>query len=219
MTLAQEIYSDYLQIFEELWGLAPERSVILGEHGNGLFEAEYKEHGADVYEYSIIQPIRNAWYNCSVMQPRWDHWLSKLNLDGPILDYGCGVGFQLAWLDEYGHEDLYGLDMGMNMKVLREMAKRRPALKPIVGGTPILTDLRFGTIFCVHVLEHVPFPMDLLEDLRGLLAPGGKLWAGCVLDEGHGHVAARGEREKVIESLRAEGELIEWQASPSQATG
>ena len=211
MTLPQEIYVQYLEIFEELWGIAPERSVIVGEHGNGLFEAEFQEHGSEAYLYSVVQPIRNAWYSAFCMQDRWDRWLSKLEIAPPVLDFGCGVGFQLRWLEEFGHEDLWGLDLGVTQKVLQKMGERSEIQSVDIAhqtGAP-----KFNTIFCIHVLEHTADPMGLLRYLRSF---GAKLYAGCVLTEGHGHIAPMAEREKVLESLREQGELIEWEPPSSK---
>jgi SAM-dependent methyltransferase len=38
-----------------------------------------------------------------------------------------------------------------------------------------LSGRQFDTVLCHHVLEHVPCPLETLQVIRGLLAPGGRL--------------------------------------------
>ena len=84
------------------------------------------------------------------------------NLDrGPILDFGCAVGFLLESLTKLGYRDVYGSDIS---EWALERAKEKNLTvyeKPCYGTT-------HGIVFALDVLEHmcVPEMLDFLEEIR-----------------------------------------------------
>jgi len=78
---------------------------------------------------------------------------------GRILDYGCGNGAMVNNLNIlYGDNRAYGYDPLTNYSM--------------PSGT-------FSTVFCVHVIEHVKDPIDLIHDIRAELRPNGILCLVC----------------------------------------
>ncbi|HEX8804754.1 MAG TPA: bifunctional glycosyltransferase/class I SAM-dependent methyltransferase [Acidimicrobiales bacterium] len=91
-----------------------------------------------------------------------------------VLDLGCGDGFVAQELRQVGHH-VVGVDVsaaeGVKDKVDRFVqADLDAGLPPEVEGP-------FDVAVAADVLEHVRRPEQLLEELRGVLAPGGVLVA------------------------------------------
>jgi len=196
----RSIYDFYLQAIEDLWGLSKETAEKLGPMGNELFEAEFAALGSKAYNTSVIMPIRNAFYNYCALFYRHHKFFDHVYLDTPILDYGCGVGYQLLWLKHlYPDNEFWGYDVpGPQEQLTRHVFDK----KGINFGIPEKPQ----TILCFHVLEHLDDPFAKIDELRAL---GGQLYASCVSDKGHGHVVDEKKANEVIAYLRKENEFVE----------
>jgi SAM-dependent methyltransferase len=93
-----------------------------------------------------------------------------------VLDYGCGIGTDLAWLAHQGCR-VEGLD---GTRVFAREARRRcPAaiIRQERFETAALAPAAYDGIWCCAALIHVP-PQELrrqLAKLRHALQPGGRL--------------------------------------------
>jgi len=113
---------------------------------------------------------------------RWSHMrLLERNWAGrKVLEIGCFNGFFLAELRKAGAE-IYGfdlnpaaLDAGRQMFGIETLSTSLETLR---------TQGPFDDIVCVDVVEHVDVPEGLIEDLRSMLRPGGRLFvAGPTLE-------------------------------------
>ncbi len=81
-----------------------------------------------------------------------------------VLDFGCGDGKLLDWLQERGWET-YGIEPSMDLAFLRH---RRLMSLP--------QDRRFTLVILNHVLEHVTDPLGTLRQLAGVLRDDGTLF-------------------------------------------
>jgi hypothetical protein len=199
---AKSLHCDYLDELATFLGLPFAMVGTLGEMGgtdNILFEAEHRQVGDEVYRTSIIQPTRNVWYGARTVPDRWYAWLRRLDLEQPIYDHGCGVGYTLAWLQLAGYTDLWGWDVP---GVQADFATSFLANRGINWGVPRTV----GTVLCINVLEHLSNPMETLEMLRAM---GGKVYANCAPGKGHGHIASPEEVEAVNATLHKQGEHFE----------
>jgi SAM-dependent methyltransferase len=92
-----------------------------------------------------------------------------------LLDFGCGAGLFLELAHERGF-DGYGVDLS---EASIEAARKRPggqhAYFGAPGDVPEIAAGGFDVITLWSVMAHLPRPVDDLEMLRGLLAPGGVL--------------------------------------------
>jgi SAM-dependent methyltransferase len=195
--IALELWEEYLSIFIREFRLNPqlrEFIQLLGGVGAELFSAEFLFGGPEVYKYSIIQAIRNAWHNTTVIHRRWQV-CKELEIKEPVLDWGCGVGYMMRYFQEQGIEDVYGWDISpVQCHIMNK-----------VGVATMEKDRKFNTIFCVNMLEHLENPMETLEMLRNM---GAKVYANCDITEDIPHITPMKERIKVVRSLHKHGELL-----------
>ena len=97
---------------------------------------------------------------------------------GELLDVGCSAGTFMARLRASGW---IGPIRGLEPDA--EAARRAERLVGVpvrVGGVETLREERPGLAAVVlrHVIEHVPQPLETLQDVHSLLAPGGVLYLG-----------------------------------------
>ena len=102
-------------------------------------------------------------------------WCRDLPDDARILDVGCGDGFHLNLLREYGKKSwqLEGVDLDRRAA---EMAEKS-GLKIHVGSVEAL-DLpknAYDLAFMIQTIEHVEKPDVILSTVKNLLKPGGLL--------------------------------------------
>jgi len=90
-----------------------------------------------------------------------------IRADDVVLEYGAGAGWNLAALRcrrKIGHDVADFLE---------------PSLRALgiefVADTKALPDAVADVVICHHTLEHVLHPPDVLEEIRRLLKPGGRL--------------------------------------------
>jgi ubiquinone/menaquinone biosynthesis C-methylase UbiE len=101
---------------------------------------------------------------------------------GRCLDTGFGFGYLLEKLARVGQGRAYcyGLDISrtnvtrFNRRVARQKLSNLAAmpLSPYSSQLPFSSD-SIDTVYCSHVLEHVPDDTDLLREIRRILKPGG----------------------------------------------
>jgi len=92
-----------------------------------------------------------------------------------IVDVGCGDGFHLNLLRQYGNKSwtLEGIDLD---KRAIEMAEKRGFV--VHQGTVESIDLpsnRYDLAFMIQTIEHVEKPVEVLRGIRRILKPGGRL--------------------------------------------
>lgn len=96
--------------------------------------------------------------------------ISKLinNKNASVLDIGCGKGDFLDKLYQLGHTALWGND-------IEEPGNLSPHIHWVPGAFPQLEsdNKQFDLITLTHVFEHLPGPVDIIEQLHQLSKPGG----------------------------------------------
>ncbi|HEY6563464.1 MAG TPA: class I SAM-dependent methyltransferase, partial [Pirellulaceae bacterium] len=103
---------------------------------------------------------------------RWCHGLPPT---ARILDVGCGDGFHLKLLRDFGHPD-WSLE-GVELDPRAVAAAERSELKIHCGKVEDLDLPRdtYNLILLIMTIEHVSDPVRLVGALARLLAPGGRL--------------------------------------------
>lgn len=102
-------------------------------------------------------------------------WCKELPADARILDVGCGDGFHLRLLKEYGQPGwtLEGADTDD-----RAVTAAKKAGLTVHRGRVEDLDLpadRYHLVLMVMTVEHLADPVGVLRTVRRLLVPGGKL--------------------------------------------
>jgi SAM-dependent methyltransferase len=91
---------------------------------------------------------------------------------GPYLEVGShDYGNTQNIRSFFAGEEYVGVDMnpGSGVDICLDLTKDFAEIDDALGGK------RFGTIFCMSVMEHVDQPFKMAENLMALLSPGGKL--------------------------------------------
>ena len=97
-----------------------------------------------------------------------------IDRDGLILDVGCGGGSLVHALRGRALK-AFGLDVVAGATRSAHARYDVSAVQGLVHEAPFPPGI-FSTITLCHVLEHVPDPIALLEDVGRMLRPGGKLF-------------------------------------------
>ena len=116
-----------------------------------------------------------------------------------LLDAGCGVGLETARLAS-DHPDMHVTGVDRNAELLEIARRRAPEVDWVEAD---LTDLdlapEFDAVRTERVLIHVPEVESVVDNLIGVLAPGGRL-ALFELDYG-GTILAPGADEAVADRV------------------
>jgi len=103
---------------------------------------------------------------------RGEEIVKQFGSKGKLLDIGCGGGFFIASLRNYGW-DVTGIDVS---EWASGFARDKLGLNVFTGS---VEDVRFNEQFDVitmyHVLEHLPNPLETLKRVSEIIADGGVL--------------------------------------------
>jgi len=139
-----------------------------------MFERIYpmNYHAFDFSEkrFGIVYKIRSA------LESKWLlSYCKGLPADARIVDVGCGDGFHLKLLRQYGKKSwkLEGIDLD---KRAIEMAEKSGLIAHWGSLESLaLPQNTYDLAFMIQTIEHVEKPHEVLRSIRNLLKPGGKL--------------------------------------------
>ncbi len=99
----------------------------------------------------------------------------ELNAGARVLDIGCGDGRLLRQLQRFGKDlELHGVELP-GPAAERTRAIAGVTLTPGSVDSVDFEDGSFDFISMVHVIEHVPSPLQALQNMARWLKPGGRL--------------------------------------------
>jgi SAM-dependent methyltransferase len=120
--------------------------------------------------YSIVHKVRSR-----LEARRLLNYCTGIPADARILDVGCGDGFHLRLLREFGKPgwSLEGIDFdsrAVDIAVDSGLNVRQGSIEEVD-----LPPDRYDLIYTLQTLEHVASPDQFLLDIRRILKPGGRL--------------------------------------------
>ena len=121
---------------------------------------------------------------------------------GPVVDVGCGRGQYLLGLATAA-APVVGIDLSSGLATTARDASGRPTVVADATALP-LPDAAAGTALALHMLYHLPDPVQGLQELHRVTRPGGSV---VVLTNGADHL--RTYRELVREATGL-GERLAW---------
>lgn len=135
-----------------------------------IYPTSYHAFNFSEKEYGIVHKIRSR-----LEAQRLLRSFKGLAEDARILDVGCGDGFHLKLLRQYGKKSwvLEGIDMDE-----RAVSKAKSSGLVVYTGSVESIDLpenSYDWAFIIQTIEHVENPHKVLHGIKRLLKPGGKL--------------------------------------------
>jgi SAM-dependent methyltransferase len=135
-----------------------------------IYPANYHAFDFNPEEFGFVYKVRRKLEARRVLK-----WCKKLPVNAKILDVGCGDGFHLRLLKDYGKPGwkLEGIDADP-----RAVAVAQKAGIDVRQGQVESLPLELGSydlILCIMTIEHVGDPAGLLRRIHSLLKPGGRV--------------------------------------------
>ena len=135
-----------------------------------IYPANYHAFDFSEKEFGFVYKVRSG-----LEAKRLLNCCKGLAADARILDVGCGDGFHLRLLRQYGNKSwtLEGIDFD---KRAVEMAKKSGLIVHRGSVESIeLPQNAYDLAFMIQTIEHLEKPDEVLRSIRKLLKPGGKL--------------------------------------------
>lgn len=125
---------------------------------------------------------------------------SLTDIDGSVLDVGCGTGSLSVVLANLGYQ-VTGIDFSSAM-IARATTKAHDAgyvipFHVMDAANPTLSASQFDAIVCRHLLWALPNPTQVLSRWEALLKPGGRL----LIIEGFWHTGAGLHTQEILQLL------------------
>jgi SAM-dependent methyltransferase len=140
-----------------------------------IYPPEYHAFDFSAARYGVAHRVRRRLEARRVLA-----WCHGLGSDARILDVGCGDGFHLRILRDFG-PPTWQLE-GVEPDARAAEAARSAGLQVHQGTIQevALPASQYDLVLLIATLEHVDDPVAILERVRSLLRPGGKV--GIVTD-------------------------------------
>lgn len=135
-----------------------------------IYPASYHAFNFSEKDYGIVHKIRSRLEAQRLLKS-----FKGLADDARILDVGCGDGFHLKLLRQYGKRswELEGIDM--DERAVAEAQKSGLVVYPGSVESIDLPENRYDGAFIIQTIEHVENPHKVLQGIGRLIKPGGKL--------------------------------------------
>lgn len=132
--------------------------------------------------FNLWAPYYDCWITTGFYQGIHQRLLEYVELkeNASVLDLGCGTGRLMNRLaDKFPTMKAIGLDL--SPKMLLEARARNQYRKRLIfvrgkAETLFFADNQFDAVFCTMSFLHYPHPQQVFEQVRRVLAPGGRFY-------------------------------------------
>ncbi|MBD3675341.1 MAG: class I SAM-dependent methyltransferase [Planctomycetaceae bacterium] len=146
-----------------------------GESRNDISTSGFKTRLKQKRDQAVLMGQTGAfrllanWYPNPELEKmsRWFIPTGVRSLKCSILDVGCGAGDLLKRLHAMGFSNLTGIDP------YRETSDEAPGLKLLAQNLEELGETPYDLIMLHHTFEHLPDPIQVLQDIERKLTPNG----------------------------------------------
>ncbi|MEZ5345811.1 MAG: class I SAM-dependent methyltransferase [Pyrinomonadaceae bacterium] len=135
-----------------------------------IYPASYHAFDFSEKDFGFVYKVRSRLEAKRVLS-----WCKDLPDDARIIDTGCGDGFHLSLLKEYGNKSwtLEGIDIDSRAA---QMAKDKGFTVHVGSIDEVeLPKDSYDLAIMVQTIEHVAEPGEVLRSVREILKPGGKI--------------------------------------------
>lgn len=136
-----------------------------------IYPDSYHAFGFDEQTFGLVHKVRGQLEARRLLRAA-----RGLPDDARVLDVGCGDGFHLQLLRQYGPSGwtLMGVDNDPRAVEAAQRRNLRVELATIENST--IAPASIDMVLCVQTVEHVADPVALLKAIRSVLRPGGRLY-------------------------------------------
>lgn len=131
---------------------------------------------------NTLERMEDHYANITPQTERFNDWMMPYLVDyipssGRVLDVGCGMGRTLAEVKKCMNGDSYLLGIDISNVALRKASEHYKDFEFIQSdGGASIPEGGFDLIICSQTLEHVDNPIEIIDDMKKSLNPGGTLF-------------------------------------------
>lgn len=135
-----------------------------------IYPANYHAFEFSEQEFGFVFKVRRR-----LEARRLLNWCKNLPDDARIIDIGCGDGFHLELLRDFGSKTwkLEGIDADARAIAMAE--KKNLNVRCGLLEELNLPEMNYDLALLIMTIEHVADPAKLLRDVRSILKPGGRV--------------------------------------------
>lgn len=129
-----------------------------------------------------LQRLEGAWWRRALDVQRPYRWNLRRLVHGRVLDVGCGVGRNLAWLGS----DAVGVDHNEHSVAIARSRGYLAYMPDEFRASGDAVPASYGTLLLAHVAEHMTRTQSqaLIAEYLPYVAPGGRLVLVCPQERG-----------------------------------
>ena len=135
-----------------------------------IYPDDYHAFAFEPGGYGVVYRVRRR-----LEARRLLKWCRGLPADARVLDAGCGDGFHLELLRDFGQKNWSPEGVDADARAVAAAKRRGLAVRLGQLQSLGLDQNAYDMILLIMTIEHVADPRGLLQTVRGLLKPGGRV--------------------------------------------
>ena len=135
-----------------------------------IYPSSYHSLSFTEERYSLVHKVRSR-----LEANRLLRYCDGVPPDARILDVGCGDGFHLGLLREYGRDSWTVEGLDIDSRAVEVAARHGVTIHEGTIEGAGLPDDHYDVVYTLQTVEHVADPYEMLVGIRRVLKPGGRL--------------------------------------------